>query len=65
MPHFVVHCSADILENYSEEFINKEIHSVANASGLFDESDIKVRLQAFSTFLVGNEPSLSYMYLLA
>jgi len=54
MPHFIIHCSSDILESNSEDVINRDIHSVANQSGLFEESDIKVRVQLFQTYLVGN-----------
>lgn len=55
MPHFIVHCSSDIIESCSEDIINFEIHSVAHQSGLFEEGDIKVRVQPFATYLVGNQ----------
>lgn len=55
MPHFVVHCSDNVLRLQPEEKINQEIHRVANDSGLFRASDIKVRVMPFSTYLVGNE----------
>ena len=50
MPHFIVHCSKEVLDGISEEKINEKLHSVANGSGLFEESDIKVRVQSFSTY---------------
>lgn len=55
MPHFVVDCSQTILSIQSEETILKEIHHVANSSGLFDEGDIKVRVNPFTTYIVGNK----------
>ncbi|MGB1198880.1 MAG: 5-carboxymethyl-2-hydroxymuconate Delta-isomerase [Thalassotalea sp.] len=55
MPHFVVDCSDNILSIHNEDVINQEIHHVANATGLFDECDIKVRVNPFSTYLVGNK----------
>lgn len=55
MPHFIVHCSNDVLDGISEEKLNEELHAVANGSGLFEENDIKVRVQPFATYIVGNQ----------
>ncbi|QLE84843.1 5-carboxymethyl-2-hydroxymuconate Delta-isomerase [Shewanella sp. Scap07] len=55
MPHFVMDCSANILESHSEEFVVEQIFLVANATGLFDEHDIKVRLNPFKKYSVGNK----------
>ena len=55
MPHFILDCSNDILETHNEEFIIEQIHLVANGSGLFDENDIKVRLNPYNTYSVGNK----------
>ncbi|NMP17711.1 5-carboxymethyl-2-hydroxymuconate Delta-isomerase [Thalassotalea sp. Y01] len=55
MPHFVMDCSDDVLNLHDEEFIIEQIHLAANASGLFDESDIKVRLNPFKIYAVGNK----------
>jgi 5-carboxymethyl-2-hydroxymuconate isomerase len=54
MPHFVVDCSESILSIYDENAINEQIHTVANSTGLFDESEIKVRVNPFQTYTVGN-----------
>ncbi|HEY0504659.1 MAG TPA: 5-carboxymethyl-2-hydroxymuconate Delta-isomerase [Lysobacter sp.] len=53
MPHFVVDCSRDVLQVHDEETIIARLHRVASASGLFEESDIKVRVNAFGTYAVG------------
>ena len=53
MPHFVVDCSRGILRIHDEEAIIARLHRVANASGLFQEADIKVRVNPFDTFAVG------------
>jgi len=53
MPHFVVDCSQDVLATHNESSINQQIHIIANATGLFDESDIKVRVNPFTTYSVG------------
>lgn len=55
MPHFVIDCSKSIFSIHDEQTINEQIHLIANASELFDESDIKVRVNPFSHYLVGNE----------
>ena len=55
MPHFVVDCSERVLETHSESVINEQIHIVANSTGLFAESDIKVRVNPFKTYIVGNK----------
>jgi len=55
MPHFVVDCSEDILSIHDEDTINEQIHICANSTGLFDESDIKVRINPFRTYIVGNK----------
>ena len=55
MPHFVLDCSDSVLTHHSEDHILKSVHEVANASGLFDENDIKVRLNPFNNYLVGNK----------
>jgi len=55
MPHFVMDCSQSVLESHKEEFIIEQVHLIAYASGLFVEGDIKVRMNAFKTFIVGNK----------
>jgi 5-carboxymethyl-2-hydroxymuconate isomerase len=55
MPHFVMDCSQSILDQHSEEYIITQIHLVANATELFAESDIKVRINPFKKYIVGNK----------
>ena len=55
MPHFVIDCSDTVLTTHSEETIIEAVHIVANQSGLFDENDIKVRLNPFQQYRVGNK----------
>jgi len=54
MPHFVMDCSDTVLNLYEQKFICEQIHLVALDTGLFVESEIKVRLNPFKTCLVGN-----------
>lgn len=53
MPHFVIDCSQGILRQHSEEEILARLHHAANSTGLFEESDIKVRINPFSVYAVG------------
>ncbi|MBB1267822.1 5-carboxymethyl-2-hydroxymuconate Delta-isomerase [Shewanella sp. SR44-3] len=55
MPHFIVDCSEEILAFHSIETILKYLHQVANHTKLFEESDIKVRINPFKTSWVGNK----------
>jgi 5-carboxymethyl-2-hydroxymuconate isomerase len=54
MPHFVVDCSQGILQFHAEDRIIERMHRVASSTGLFDEGDIKVRVNPFATWSVGN-----------
>src|SRR5690349_6745088 len=55
MPHFILDCSDTVLEDHTEEDILAQIHAVAHATGLFDEDDIKVRVNPYKTYSVGNK----------
>jgi len=54
MPHFIMDCSETVLNFYEQKFICEQIHLVALNTGLFNESDIKIRLNPFKTYSVGN-----------
>ena len=55
MPHFILDCSESVLAIRSEEDIIEQVHRVANSTGLFDEGDIKVRVNPYKTYSVGNK----------
>jgi 5-carboxymethyl-2-hydroxymuconate isomerase len=55
MPHFVIDCSESILESHSEEQIIEQVHFVADSTDLFEEGDIKVRINPFKKYAVGNK----------
>jgi 5-carboxymethyl-2-hydroxymuconate isomerase len=55
MPHFIIDCSARVLEECSEEQILEQVHAVAHSTGLFDEDDIKVRIHPYQKYLVGGK----------
>ncbi len=48
-------CSQSIMKTHQEEFILEQIHLVAQATGLFDESCIKVRITPYQKYLLGNK----------
>lgn len=54
MPHFIMDCSETVLKYHDEIFIIEQIHLVAKATGLFNERDIKARMNPFKTYTVGN-----------
>ena len=56
MPHFVIDCSSDVLDIEKPKTILEKLHIVATNSGLFDEADIKVRLNPFKdNYIVGGK----------
>lgn len=55
MPHFILDCSDSILDNYTEEDLMTSIHHAANSSDLFVENEIKVRINPYQKYLVGNK----------
>lgn len=53
MPHFVIDCSYPVTQQRSCEELIHEVFEIANSSGLFEEGEIKVRVQPFKEFTVG------------
>lgn len=53
MPHFVVDCSQEILQIHDQESIIARLHRTVNSSGLFEESDIKIRVNPFAIYSAG------------
>jgi 5-carboxymethyl-2-hydroxymuconate isomerase len=52
MPHFILDCTENILEQKDPQEIMKEVFETAYATGLFQRNDIKVRLNPFKHSLV-------------
>ncbi|GAA3587830.1 5-carboxymethyl-2-hydroxymuconate Delta-isomerase [Flavivirga amylovorans] len=56
MPHFIIDCSENILTMQQPDTIMQEVHKAATDTGLFEEADIKVRLNPFKEhYLVGGK----------
>jgi 5-carboxymethyl-2-hydroxymuconate isomerase len=53
MPHFIIDCSANVIEQESPEAIMQAVYDVAEATGLFAVNDIKVRLRPYQYFKLG------------
>ena len=53
MPHFIIHCSENVLKIHPEKELIKLVHDTADSTGLFAPGNIKVRAISFSTYTVG------------
>jgi len=54
MPHFVIDCSENILNKKTPNEIIQRVYDTAEASGLFEDGDIKVRINPFKYYTIGN-----------
>ena len=54
MPHFIIDCSADTITLKSPKALIQCVYDAAEATQLFEEGDIKVRIHPFKHFTVGN-----------
>ncbi|WP_106914585.1 5-carboxymethyl-2-hydroxymuconate Delta-isomerase [Chryseobacterium aurantiacum] len=55
MPHFIIDCSQDILLQKTPEEIMDAVYKVADSTGLFAINDIKVRLQPYQYYQLGDQ----------
>lgn len=53
MPHFVIECSENILNKNTPDEIMQAVYEVAEATGLFAKGDIKVRLNPYKYYKLG------------
>ena len=54
MPHFIIHCSKQIVEQKSPEDIMQKVYDVAEVTRLFLPEEIKVRINPFENYNTGN-----------
>ncbi|SNR83859.1 5-carboxymethyl-2-hydroxymuconate Delta-isomerase [Lutibacter flavus] len=54
MPHFVIDCSENIISLKSPNEIMQKVYDTAEATNLFDKGDIKVRINPFKFYNIGN-----------
>ncbi|MEG0926407.1 5-carboxymethyl-2-hydroxymuconate Delta-isomerase [Chryseobacterium sp.] len=55
MPHFIIDCSQDILLQKTPKEIMDAVYKVADSTGLFAINDIKVRLQPYQYYQLGDQ----------
>ncbi|MBN9483384.1 MAG: 5-carboxymethyl-2-hydroxymuconate isomerase [Bacteroidetes bacterium 43-93] len=53
MPHFIIDCSENILKQRTPEEIILTVHDTAEATNLFRDGDIKVRIRPYEYYTVG------------
>lgn len=54
MPHFVIDCSENIIKIKSPSEIIQKVYDTAESAALFDKGDIKVRINPFEHYNIGN-----------
>ena len=54
MPHFVIDCSENIIDMKSPEEIMQNVYDSAESTQLFDKGDIKVRINPYQHYNIGN-----------
>jgi len=57
MPHFIIDCSENIVLNNSPEDIMQIVYDAAESTELFNKGDIKVRINPFKYYNIGNTKS--------
>jgi 5-carboxymethyl-2-hydroxymuconate isomerase len=55
MPHFIIDCPEEFLDNCDPEELMTLVHDTVDSTGLFAKGDIKVRINPFVYSSVGNE----------
>lgn len=64
MPHFLIHCSENILKLKKEKEIIQTVYDAALSTGLFNNSIAKSRLLPFSEFICG-DPNTDFIHVFA
>jgi len=54
MPHFIIDCSENIISLKSPFEIMQKVYDTAESTQLFDEGDIKVRINPYQHYNIGN-----------
>lgn len=53
MPHFIIDCSEEIITQKTPDEIMQAVYDTAEATGLFAENDIKVRINPYKYYRLG------------
>lgn len=63
MPHFIIDCSQDIIQQVSPDLIMDTVYQAAEATQLFALNDIKVRIQPYQYYKLGeNKKSFIHIF---
>lgn len=62
MPHFVIDCSENVLEMKSPEQIMQKVYDTADAANLFAKGDIKVRINPFKLYNIGEADDFIHVF---
>ena len=54
MPHFIIDCSENVLQHKTAAEIMQTVYDTAEATGLFVKNDIKVRINPFQYYKLGD-----------
>jgi 5-carboxymethyl-2-hydroxymuconate isomerase len=54
MPHFIIDCSENIISFKSPKEIIQKVYNAAHATNLFDKDDIKIRINPYKYYRIGN-----------
>jgi len=54
MPHFIIDCSNNIIDLKSPNAIMQKVYDAAESTNLFNHGDIKVRVNPFKFYNIGN-----------
>lgn len=54
MPHFIIDCSENITKLKAPKIIIQNVYDAAEATNLFEQRDIKIRINPFKDYNIGN-----------
>ena len=54
MPHFIIDCSKNVIQIKSPKEIIQKVYDTAESSDLLDKDDIKVRINPYEYYNIGN-----------
>jgi len=63
MPHFIIECSENIVSLKSPNNIMESVYEAAESTNLFDKGDIKVRINPYKHYNIGdNKDSFIHIF---
>ncbi|MTI39718.1 5-carboxymethyl-2-hydroxymuconate Delta-isomerase [Fulvivirga lutimaris] len=62
MPHFIIDCSENVLKMHSADLIMQKVYDTAVATNLFAKGDIKVRINPFKHYNIGDASNFIHVF---